>query len=130
MGLLELAEGLLDLLTQLGKVCLDDLLALGRQLELHGGDLVDEVVEAGLDDGERDLVVGLRRALDCALAEVVEEDDVFQHAAGLVEGAEAVVVGEAVLLQKVLTEDLGDLQDDLVRLGERILCVRARERAR
>jgi hypothetical protein len=114
VGIFELTEGLLNLLSKLSIVSLDDLLALGWELELHRCDLVDEVVQARLDDGKRNLVVGLCGGLNSSLAEIIEQNDVFEHAACLVERAEAIVVGETVLLQKVLANNLGNLENDLV----------------
>ena len=55
------------------------------------------------------------------LGHVEEGHDILQHAHCLVEGAVAVVVGVGVLLEEVVLDQLGHLQDDLVRLGQRAL---------
>eukprot|EP00053_Salpingoeca_punica_P023409 m.9950 g.9950 ORF g.9950 m.9950 type:complete len:683 (-) comp5100_c0_seq1:47-2095(-) len=89
--------------------------------ELHGGDLVDELAHLLLDHAERDLVEALRCRLDSAASHVIEANHVAEHQHRLVERAEAIVVGIAVLLQEVVLDDLGHLKCDLVRLGQRAL---------
>ena len=64
------------------------------------------------------LVVGLCRGLDGVSGEVVEGDDVPEHAHGLVEGAVSVVGAVAVLLQEVVLQQPRHLQRDLVSLRQ------------
>jgi len=118
--ILESEEGILDLGVERLEVCGEHVLAEGGHLELLGDDLVDSVPHSRLDAVGRDLVFG-GGVLDGLLGEVIELDDVGHHPHRLVEGADAVVLGEAVLLQVVVLDDLGDLEDELVRLGKRVL---------
>mmetsp|Transcript_12586 Transcript_12586/g.39639 ORF Transcript_12586/g.39639 Transcript_12586/m.39639 type:complete len:601 (+) Transcript_12586:190-1992(+) len=119
----EVAEGGLDLLSELVERGHVDILASARLEELHGGDLVDDARRAAhrlLDAVHRHLLLG-RRVLDGLEAERVEEDDVLHHADRLVERAHLVVGREAVLREVVVLDDLCNLEHELVRLGERVL---------
>ena len=55
---------------------------------------------------------------DSLLRSIVECDEVAEHRARLVEGAESVVLGHTVLLQEVVLEHACDLKRDLVILAE------------
>lgn len=50
----------------------------------------------------------------------VELDDDAEHADALLQGAVVVVGGEGVLLQLVLADDFGNLEHDLLVLGQRV----------
>ena len=84
--------------------------------ELHSSQLVDNVSQVVLDSGPGDLVIGLGGVLHGLLCLVEECHNVLQHAHGLVEWAVAVVRSIRVLLQKVVLDQLGHLQNDLVTL--------------
>ena len=60
-------------------------LTISTDLELHGAELVHDVMQRLAYDAERDLVVALRRRLDRVTRLVVEAADVAQHAHRLVE---------------------------------------------
>lgn len=78
-------------------------------LELHSGELMQGFSALVLDHGPRYLVVRLRCVLHRALGQVVEGDDVLEHADGLVEWAVAIIWGVGVLLEEVVLEQFGDL---------------------
>ena len=96
------------------------LLAGRRVLKLHRVDAVDDGGERGLDGGPRDLVV-VAALLDRLLTLLVEEHNVADHPARLVERAVAVVRRVTVLLQEVVLDHLRNLERQLVRLGQRVL---------
>lgn len=93
----------------------------GGILELHARQLVQDAAHVITDSGPRDLVLGLRRGLDCSASGVVEADEVVQHEHALVERAVAIVCGVAVLLQEVVLDQLSHFQCDFVRFGKRVL---------
>ena len=72
-------------------------LTISTDLELHGAELVHDVMQRLAYDAERDLVVALRRRLHAMTGQVVESNDVSQHAHRLVERAVAIVRRVAVL---------------------------------
>jgi len=84
--------------------------------ELHGGELVQDVgcPVADQSPGDPRLLVG--RVLDSRDGRLVEGHHVLQHADGLEEGTEGVVLTVRVLLQEVVLEHLGHLQRNLVLL--------------
>mmetsp|Transcript_64817 Transcript_64817/g.166821 ORF Transcript_64817/g.166821 Transcript_64817/m.166821 type:complete len:597 (+) Transcript_64817:397-2187(+) len=96
------------------------LLGLPRKLELHVGDLLDHVLHRVVDGAPTHLLLAgeLRHAL---LSGLVEPNDDLHHANGLGQGAHEVVLGEAVLLQEVLADDLRDLEGALLVLRQRVL---------
>ena len=51
--------------------------------------------------------------------QVVESDEVPDHADGLVEGAVTIVGRVSVLLKEVVLQKLGNFQSDLVSFGQR-----------
>ena len=61
------------------------------------------------------------RVGDGLLAEIVEVDDGGKHTNGLEKGAGVVVLGESVLREEILTDELGNLHDDLLILGKGLL---------
>ena len=77
---------------------------------------MDDVSQSVFDGGPGDLAVRLRRVLHCLLGQVKEGHNVLEHAHGLVEGAVAVVGSVGVLLEKVIFDELGHLQDYLITL--------------
>ncbi|GIX61492.1 HEAT repeat protein, putative [Babesia caballi] len=91
-----------------------------RVHELQPRYLVDGAAHRVVDRAPAQLVAALRRLRDRLEAVVVEGHDAAQHAVGLDERALVVVVGEGVLLQKVLPDDLGHLQRHLLVLRERV----------
>mmetsp|Transcript_16908 Transcript_16908/g.42446 ORF Transcript_16908/g.42446 Transcript_16908/m.42446 type:complete len:669 (+) Transcript_16908:112-2118(+) len=121
--LLQSAERVAQVVAELHQASLDSLLTVRGVLELHAGQLVHEVAHAGLDDVERDPagVAASAGLLHRAVGQVVEQDHVLEHEHRLVEGAVLVVLGERVLLQVVLLDQAGGLQDDLVALRQRVL---------
>ena len=68
-----------------------------------------------------DFVVRLSGGFDGVPGQVVEGDEVPDHADRLVEWAVAIVRRVAVLLQEVVLQELGHFEGDLVGLGERRL---------
>ena len=84
----EVAEGGEHLLVQLIQVLSYLLLALlGRILELHAAQLVQDAAHVLLDGRPRDLVLRLSGRLDGVARRVVEADQVVQHEHRLVERA-------------------------------------------
>ena len=81
-------------------------------VELHRGDLVDQVGHRRLDVRPGDLRVR-GRVLDGLHAAVVEVRDHTQHAHRLVQRRGEVVVGVRVLLQEVFTDVLRHLHPHL-----------------
>jgi hypothetical protein len=111
---------LLNVFVQLVEVRFDfGFSVLDGIFEFHTAQLIQNIAHGIPDDGPRDLVLGLRRALDGVSRHIVEPDHVLQHTYRLVERTEPVVRGVRVLLQKVLLQEFGDLERDLVGLGER-----------
>ena len=82
------------------------------QLELHvvepGNDIV-VTSQSLLDVAHGHLLLSLGGLDDEALAVLVELDDGLHHADGLVERAVVVVLGEGVLLEELVLDDLGSL---------------------
>ena len=66
---------------------------------------------------------GERNVAGCNRLErrIVERDEILEHRARLVKGAEAIVLAHAVLLQEVVLEHARDLERDLVVLAQRRL---------
>mmetsp|Transcript_2118 Transcript_2118/g.5368 ORF Transcript_2118/g.5368 Transcript_2118/m.5368 type:complete len:228 (-) Transcript_2118:1258-1941(-) len=117
----ESAEGCINLLTKLRvQDLLKMLVSLPWEFELHGCDLGDEILHGVVDAVPANLV--LARALgNSLLGTVMEGHDNLHHAHGLAQRAEEIIVREAVLLQEVFTDDLGDLQGALLVLGQGVL---------
>ena len=82
---------------------------------------MNDVSHVVLDGSPGDLVIRLRGVLHGLLGHVEERDNVLQHAHCLVEWAVAVVCSVRILLQKVVLDQLGHLQNDLVTLSQRTL---------
>ena len=87
-----------------------------RVHKLHLVNLVEDLVvglagEERLDGGHGELGVGLLGLEDDLLAAVVELADSLHHAEGLVKRAVVVVLGEGVLLQELVLDDLRGLSN-------------------
>ena len=85
----------------------------GWQLELHvveSGNDIGLTTQGLLDVAHGDLLLSLGSLEDDALAVLVELDDGLHHADGLVEGTVVVVLGEGVLLEELVLDDLGGLR--------------------
>lgn len=91
--------------------------------KLHSCELVNDVAQAVLDGGPGDLVVRLGGVLHGLLGQVEEDHNVLEHAHGLVERTVAVVGSVGVLLEEVVLDELGHLQNDLVTLCQGTLRV-------
>ena len=83
-------------------------------LELHPGEMVDDISQLVLDDGPGDLVLRLGGVLHSSLGKVVEGNNVLQHTHSLVKWAIAVIGSVRVLLEEVILDQLGYLKSDLV----------------
>ena len=84
----------------------------GGQLELHvvkPGDDIGLTAQGLLDVAHRDLLLSLGGLLNDTLAVLVELDDGLHHADGLVEWAVVVMLGEGVLLEELILDNLGGL---------------------
>ena len=108
---------LLVQLLELGVHFLDGHLGM---VELHGGNLVDQLGHGGLDVSPGDLGVD-GRVFDGLHATIIEVSDNAEHAHGLVKGRGEVIFGIGVLLQEIFTNDLGDFHNDLLVFGEGLL---------
>jgi len=106
---LKVAESRVDGLVEVVEVLPDLLLGGLRQLELHAGQFGDDVTEGLLDVAHRNLLIGLGAVKDEADAILIELDDSFHHAHGFVHRAVVVVLGEGVLLQELVLDNLGGL---------------------
>merc|ERR1712032_607119 len=85
-------------------------LRCGWQLELHvvkPGNNISLTAEGLLDVTHRDLLLSLGGLRDDTLAVLVELDDGLHHADSLVERAVVVMLGEGVLLEEFILDDLG-----------------------
>ena len=102
-----------------------------RNDELHGSDLVDEVIQGSLDLRISDSVITLV-VLDSLHTLVIVVSNDMKHANlvirtvanstyRLVEGAGVIVFRISVLLQEVFFDDLCNLQNDLLVLTEGLL---------
>lgn len=92
-----------------------------RIQELHVVELVHDIgFESALDETHRDLLVRFGRVGDDAHTVVVEFADALHHAGSLEEGTVVVILGEGVLLEEFILDDLGGLKDGLLILGEGI----------
>ena len=82
-----------------------------RIQELHVVELVHNIrLESALDETHRDLLVRLGRVGDDAHTVVVEFADGLHHAGRLEEGTVVVILGEGVLLEELILDDLGGLK--------------------
>ena len=110
---LHLLESPIDLLVEIVEELPHLVLRGGGQLEFHvvePGNDVGLSAQGLLDVAHRDLLLSLGGLLDDALAVLVELDDGLHHADGLVEGAVVVMLGEGVLLEELVLDDLGGLR--------------------
>mmetsp|Transcript_25331 Transcript_25331/g.55727 ORF Transcript_25331/g.55727 Transcript_25331/m.55727 type:complete len:246 (-) Transcript_25331:1076-1813(-) len=96
------------------------LVTLLRHLELHGSHVFDCVTHVRLNHRPRDLAIttGL---CDSLLRKTLEMTDNTHHTDGFDQWASEVVIRKAVLLQEILTNDLGHFQCHLLILGQGIL---------
>merc|ERR1712099_57517 len=96
------------------------LLWLPGHFELHVGDLLDDILHGIVDRVPANFVL-TGELRHCLLRCIVEANDDLHHPNCLCQWAQHIVVGEAILLQEVFADDLGDLESALLILGERIL---------
>lgn len=80
-------------------------------LELHRRQLINDIAHRFTNLRPCNLVVADLHSMGCM---GVEANHVAEHPGRLVEWAVAIIVTVAVLLQKVILDDLCDLQRDLV----------------
>lgn len=91
--------------------------------QLHVSDLVHYtawLAEALLNEAHRNLLFVLAAVKNDADAALVEADNHLHHADGLVEWAVVVMLREGVLLQELILDDLGSLENGLLIFGERV----------
>lgn len=107
----KVSELVLNKLGQIIELAGDLLLWLLWVDELHllqrGDDVLGELL---LDEGHRNLflrLLGLLQDFDTVL---VVDTDALQHAYGFVQWAVVIRIGESILLQELLLDDLGDLK--------------------
>jgi len=96
----------------------------GGQLELHvvePGNDVGLTAQGLLDVAHGDLLLSLGGLLDDTLAVLVELDNGLHHADSLVEWAVVVMLGEGVLLEELILDDLGGFEDGLLIFREGVL---------
>ena len=102
---LEVTESSKHSLVQVDQVLSDlGLGFLGGILEFHARQLVQDATHVIANGRPCDLVLRLRRGLDCSTCRVVEADQVVQHEHALVEWTVAVVRCVAVLLQEIVLD--------------------------
>merc|ERR1711988_207243 len=89
-------------------------------VELHFGDLDMNFVHLLVDHTPSDLVVSRRLSHDL-LSCLVVCDDTAHHANGLAKGALEIVINEPVLLQEILSNNLGHFKCALLILREGVL---------
>jgi hypothetical protein len=96
-----------------------DLTFRGQRIqELHVVELVHDIgFESALDETHRDLLVRFGRVCDNAHTVVVEFADALHHAGSLEEGTVVVILGEGVLLEEFILDDLGGLKSNGVKYG-------------
>jgi hypothetical protein len=78
-------------------------------LKLHAGQLCDNVAEGLLDVAHRDFFFSFAAVRDEPDAVLVELDDSLHHAHGFMHRAGVVILGEGVLLQELVFDNLGGL---------------------
>ena len=108
----QLVEAAVDLVVQFIEVVHDLLLGCGWQDEFHVVDLTNDILLTGeglLDVTHGDLLVSLGGLADDLDAVLIELDDGLHHTHSLVEWTVVVVLGEGVLLQELILDDLGSL---------------------
>ena len=107
---LHFSEACVNFLDNVVEVLLHLVVWSERVLELHGGQLVHHVVFEGLlDIAHRDLALSLGGVSDDPHAAVKELADGSHHTGGLHKRAVVVMLGERVLLQELILDDLGSL---------------------
>lgn len=106
---MEVAESCVDGLVEVVEVLSGLLLGGLGQLELHAGQFCDDVTEGLFDVAHRDFLFGLAAVGDEADAVLVELDDSLHHAYGFEHWAIVVILGEGVLLQELVLDNLGGL---------------------
>jgi len=117
----ELSETIVNIVTDVGEVLVHRFSGSLGVLELHSGELEERLVNSVGNDGPRNLLIALVRLSDGLLGALEELDDALHHADGLLKGAVVVVGREGILLEEVLTDDLGDFKNGLLILGEGVL---------
>mmetsp|Transcript_74534 Transcript_74534/g.125664 ORF Transcript_74534/g.125664 Transcript_74534/m.125664 type:complete len:271 (-) Transcript_74534:1027-1839(-) len=116
----QVVESIDNVLMELLEICGQGFLAVSRILKLHVRQTVELGGQRGLDLVPGDGVVD-RSLVDGLLGKVIESADVLQHPYSLVKWAILVIRGECILLQEIFTSYLGNLQNNFVALGKRIL---------
>merc|ERR1712183_784032 len=93
---------------------------LSWHLELHVSNLLYEVLHCDSNSGPIHFLVSseFRHGL---LRRVVKTNNDLHHANRLGQRAHEIIVAEAVLLQEIFTDNLGDLKRTLLVLRQRIL---------
>ena len=89
-------------------------------VELHGGNLINQLSHGGLDVSPGDLSIH-RGILNSLHAAVIEVSDDTEHTDGLVKRGGEIVFGVSILLKEIFTDDLGDFHDDLLIFREGFL---------
>ena len=111
----DLVEGLGDKGVELVELALHLVSGHDGWEELHRVDLIHDIAilltrEVHLNLGHGELLLGaLLGVNDDTNAALVEHDDGLHHAQGLVEWAIVVVIGERVLLEELILDNLGGL---------------------
>jgi hypothetical protein len=118
----ESVELLFDVVSEVGEVFVEILWAGGWKLELHSGELIDNVfLESFLNQSKGDLLVTVLGFSNNSLGVIVEVHDGSHHTDGLWKWAVLVIWGERVLLQEFLFDDLSNSEDDLLILRKGVL---------
>ena len=110
--MVELLEASVNQVVEVVELLNNLVLWSGWQDELHGVDSANNILVARkglLNVSHRDLLVSLGGLGDDSDTVVVELDNGLHHAHGLVQWTVVVVLGERVLLQELILDNLGSL---------------------
>jgi hypothetical protein len=111
-------ELLFDVVSEVGEVFVKILWAGGWKLELHSGELIDNVfLEGFLNQSKGDLLVTVLGFSNNSLGVIVEVHDGSHHTDGLWKWAVLVIWGERVLLQEFFFDDLSNLNKHVIRMS-------------
>merc|ERR1712176_49324 len=102
------AERIQDFLVQFPESLLKVFICLTRQVEFHLCDFHVKRTQLLVNHVPSDLVV-TRSLAHCLLSSFVVGDNAAHHANGLRQRTEEIILREAILLQEILTDDLGHL---------------------
>ncbi len=105
----KLSEVVIDFVDEVVEVGVQLVSGESGVLELHLGQLEEELLEGVVDECPGDLLLALHGVVDDSLGVIVELNDASHHTEGLVKGTVVIVAGEGVLLQEVLSDNLGYL---------------------